>query len=237
MQVRGFIAEDAPDPREGRLAIIAGLGIPVAGLIPQRHLEDLGEAGHSSSRSGVRGGPQVLDDVTISQTYLVWRNPDDHDDSANLADLDDRTRGALDAPLVRPIPAWLQEAKRMLRYPRIWDAVETHWTRPDGERQSVAERLIGHAEHVLTNRFREQLGLGHDPGSWVDPIPPAALQSRPVIVDGTARDGLLLDTDPFVLGLATALDDGRILTAVIPRDLLPYVVPEFASDVPIGRAR
>jgi hypothetical protein len=229
VEITGFIAEDAPDPRAGRRAIIAGLGVPVAGLMPQRHLEDRGELRYSSS-----GGPHLPDEVTISRTYLLWRNPEDHDDQVNLAELDDATRAALDAPLERPVPGWLLEGKRMLRYPRLWDAVQTHWTRPGGERPSAGERLLTHAEHILTNQFRMQLGLA--PREWVARIPAAALQPREVVVDGQPRAGLLLDTDPFVLGLATELDDGRILTAVVARDALPHLVLRFSSDIPIDGA-
>ncbi|WP_375405143.1 hypothetical protein [uncultured Amnibacterium sp.] len=232
MEFAGFIAEDAPDPRDARLAMIEGLGIPVAGLVPQRHLEDRGEAGHSASRHRSGEGPEVLEQVTISRTYLLWRNPDDHEDPANLADLDDATVAALRAPLERAIPGWLHDARRMLRYPRLWEAVQTHWTRPGSERDSVADRLIAHAEYVLSNSFREQLGLGQGPDSWAPPIPPAALQPHPVVVDGAPRDGLLLDTDPLVLGLACDVED-RIVTVVVPRDELPFVTLELASAAPI----
>jgi hypothetical protein len=232
VEFAGFIAEDAPDPREARLAMIAGLGVPAAGLVAQRHLEDRGEAGHSSSR---RLGSGVPDEVTIGQTYVLWRNPDDHDDPVNLADLDDELRRTLDAPLERPVPEWMHEARRMLRYPRLWEAVQTHWSASEKGRRPVAERLIDHAEYTLSNRFREQLGL--EPMEWVAPIPPAALQPCEVLVDGVQQAGLLLDTDPFVLGLGTELADGRVLTAVLPRDLLPWIVLEFASDVPLGGAR
>lgn len=233
MEFAGFIAEDAPDPRDARLAMIEGLGVVAAGLVPQRHLEDRGEAGHSASRRRNGDGPEVLEDVTVSRTYLLWRNPDDHDDPANLADLDDVTRSTLAAPLERQIPEWLHEARRMLRYPRLWEAVQTHWVRPDGDRPSVADRLIAHAEYVLTNSFREQLGLGDGSGSWAPPIPPSALQARAVVVDGVARPGLLLDTDPFVLGLGCQLDDGRIVTVVVDRDAVPLLRLELVSSAPI----
>jgi hypothetical protein len=233
MEISGFIAEDAPDPRNARLAMIAGLGIPAAGLVPQRHLEDRGEAGHSSSRHRTADGPDVLDEVTISRTYLLWRNPDDHDDPANLADLDVVTRATLEAPLELPIPGWLHEARRMLRYPRLWEAVQTHWTREGGDRRTPGDRLIEHAEHVLTNSFREQLGLGHGPGTWAPPIPAAALQAHGIVVDGVVREGLLLDTDPFVLGLGCELDDGRVVTAVVPRDAVPLLRLELLSSDPV----
>ena len=231
MQIVGHLAEDAPDPRPARLELIRGLGVPAAGLVPQQHLEDRGEAGHQSSRRRDGDGPEVLEDVTISRTYLLWRNPDDHDDPVNLADLDESTRAALAAPLERRIPGWLDEARRMLRYPRMWEAVQTHWVRPGGDRPTVEDRLIRHAEHVLTNSYHERLGL--EPMEWVTPIPPAALQAASIVVDGTPRSGVLLDTDPFVVGLGAELDDGRVVTVVVPRDELPHLTLELLSDLPI----
>jgi hypothetical protein len=230
VEFAGFIAEDAPDPREARLAMIEGLGIPVAALVPQRHLEDRGEAGYSASGARDAGG---LDEVTISRTYLLWRNPDDHDDPLNLAELDSATSATVAAALERPVPDWLHEARRMLHYPRLWDAVQTHWSRPEAERPTVGERLIAHTEHVLTNSFREQLGLGDELDSWVQAIPPAALQPRDVVVDGATRPGLLLDTDPFVLALGCELDDGRVVTVVVDRDAVPLLQLQLVSSAPI----
>lgn len=230
MEFAGFIGDDAPDPRDARLATIEGFGIPVAGLVPQRHLENRGEVGYSvfGGRSGA--GPE---EVTISQTYLLWRRPDDHDDPVNLADLDAATSAAVATALERPVPDWLHEARRVLHYPRLWDAVQTHWTSPGAERPTVADRLIAHAEHVLTNSFREQLALGDDPGSWAPSISAGALQPRAVTVDGVARPGLLLDTDPFVLGLGSELDDGRVVTVVVDRDAVPLLQLELVSSAPI----
>lgn len=233
MQFAGHLAEDAPDPRDGRLALIAGLGVPVAGLIPQRHLEERGEASVVSSRRRDGQGPEALEEATVSRTYLLWRNPDDHDDPVNLADLDEATRATLAAPLERPIPEWLEEARRMLRYPRLWEAVQTHWTAPGHEAVPVADRLIAHTEYVLANSFREQLGLADGPDFWPPAIPPAALQPTSVVVDGAPRAGILLDTDPFVLALGVELDDERVVTVVVPRDELPLLTLELAADLPL----
>lgn len=230
MEFSGYLAEDAPDPRDARLEQIRRLGIPVAGLVPQRHLEERGEAGVASSR---RAGAETLEEASVSRTYLLWRNPDDHDDPMNLADLDDATRATLAAPLERPIPDWLHEARRMLRYPRLWEAVQTHWTAPGREATGTGDRLIAHAEHVLADSFREQLGLAEGPEFWPQSIPLAALQPASVVVDGGQRAGLLLDTDPFVLGLGAELDDGRVVTVVVSRDELPFLRLELASDLPV----
>lgn len=236
MEVAGYIPEDAPDPAGERHARIAALGIPVAGLVPQPNLEDLGELGVAESRRWQGDGPEVLVEASVSRTYLLRRNPDDRDDPANLARLDPRTEAQLDRPLERAIPAWLHEARRLLRFPRLWEAVQTHWTAPGEERGTVTDRLLAHAEYVLTNQYREELGLGTGPGSWAPPIPPAALQPAPVVVDGTPRPGLLLDTDPFVQGLGVELADGRMVTVVVARDALPLLRLELADDLPLDPA-
>jgi hypothetical protein len=50
-----------------------------------------------------------------------------------------------------------------------------------------------------------------------------------VQVDGDRVSGMEVDTDPFVYAAAAELPDGRVLTAVVPRDDLPWVRVEFAQ--------
>jgi hypothetical protein len=48
-------------------------------------------------------------------------------------------------------------------------------------------------------------------------------------VDGGTRTGVRIDTDPNVYGVGVELDEQRSLTAVIPRDALPYLEVAFAT--------
>jgi hypothetical protein len=48
-----------------------------------------------------------------------------------------------------------------------------------------------------------------------------------VLVDGMAREGFRIDTDPHVYGLGVDLDAHVVLTAAIPRDALTYVEVAF----------
>ena len=233
MEHAGYLAEDAPDPREELRERITVLGLPVAGLVAQPHLEDRGELGTEESWRSDTAGSERLHELIVSRTYVLWRNPLDRGDPANRRDLDPALAAELARPLERPIPGWLHEARRLLLFPQLEEAVRTHWTAPAGERRTLEERLVAHAEHVLTNAFREELGLASGPGAWAPPIPLAALQPAPVVVDGSARAGLLLDTDPFVVGLATELDDGRHVTVVVARDALPLLRLELAGDLPL----
>jgi hypothetical protein len=83
--------------------------------------------------------------------------------------------------------------------------------------------------NILLNRFR-QAGAEED-----DPLELAGLVDQrcvepgvSVLVDGTAREGFRIDTDPQVYGLGVNLDPHVVLTAVIPRDALNYVEVAFA---------
>ncbi|PZE60354.1 hypothetical protein DEJ33_04985 [Curtobacterium sp. MCPF17_047] len=61
----------------------------------------------------------------------------------------------------------------------------------------------------------------------------SAVQSADVIVDGAVADGgMMIDTDAFVVGVGAPLPDGRIVTAVLSRDLLDLITMEFVADGP-----
>ena len=50
-----------------------------------------------------------------------------------------------------------------------------------------------------------------------------------MLIDGERVSGMEVDTDPFVYALAAEVPDGRVVTAVVPRDQLPWVRVEFAQ--------
>jgi hypothetical protein len=90
-------------------------------------------------------------------------------------------------------------------------------------------------QYVLVNRYRDEHALPDlTDHPWPTLVDERSVQSgHAVLVDGVERSGLLLDTDPFVLGLAVELDDGRVLTAVLPRDDLPMLTVAFVSSTPL----
>jgi hypothetical protein len=197
-------------------------GAPLIGFVRQSALAELGVG---TSGSSTNGGPMTLESVAIS--YTLWRNPEDLDDPANLADLSSLEREALDQEPVRPLPDWMREARRLARFPSIWEAVMT--TRvftPDG--QTLASVLLAHTNHVLMNTFRAERVVGELPGDLDSPVAERHIERVSVTIDGNDVTGLCIDTDPSVYSVGADLGD-RILTAVLPRDHLPYVVLAFET--------
>lgn len=230
MDFVGVLGADAPDPELEQRAVVRALGFDVAGLVAQRHLEDSGSLGVQTSESD-----GVLVRATVSRQYTLWRNPDDRGDPVNLAALDDERRWSLEEVPPWPRPAWLIAGVERMRYPMLWEAVQTHWSVPGATRPTATATLVEQMRHVLMNRCRDEHGIP-DPTEhpWPVLVDERSVQSgHPVLVDGVERPGLLLDTDPFVLGLATVLDDGRVLTAVLPRDELPLLTVAFDSAAPL----
>ncbi|PZE91934.1 hypothetical protein [Curtobacterium sp. MCBD17_008] len=233
MDFGGVLGADAPDPELEQRATVRALGFDVAGLVAQRHLEDSGSLGVQTSESD-----GVLVGATVSRQYTLWRNPDDRDDPVNLAVLDDERRRSLEEVPPWPRPDWLVATVERLRYPMLWEAVQTHWSAPGRTRPTAAETLVQHVQNVLVNQYRDEHALPDLTAehTWPTLVDERSVQSgHPVLVDGAERPGLLLDTDPFVLGLAAELDDGRLLTAVLPRDELSLLTVAFDSAVQLDR--
>lgn len=205
------------------------LPFAVLGLAQQPHLEDWGALGFSET-SGTGG----LSHQAVSIGYTVWRNPEDRDDPVNLAELDEQTRASLEVAPPWPRPAWILEMVERLRYPQLWEAVRTSWHRDDPDYSTLEHQLVHHTNHILMNRFREELGLPHGPTghtgdrAWratETSVNPAAS----VLVDGVETQASEIDTDPFVYAVGVRLTPDIVATAVIPREFLPLVRVELAT--------
>jgi hypothetical protein len=212
--------EDIPPPPT--VDEVAGLfSVPIMSFVSQPSLQELavGTTGSSSN-----GGEMTLDSVTL--TYTLWRNPGDREDPANLAELSDSERKALDAPPVRPLPDWMMERRELMRYPMLWEAVMT--TRvSDAEWQKPESTLVRHVNHVLMNTFREQRVVGI-PGELDSPVTERHIQPVAVPVDGVDVTGMQIDSDPNVYAVGATLGD-RVLTAVVSRDHLAWVRMAFVT--------
>ena len=154
MQFAGVLPEDAPDPRLEREERLKDMPVPIVVLVPQPSVEFV-DFGVSTT-----GSASGIDAMTVSMSATLWRNPVNKSDPVNLADLDEATRRALDEVPPWPRPAWLVESVERMRYPMLWEAVQTTWHREETERSTLDSLLVQHTNHILMNQFREQLGLG-----------------------------------------------------------------------------
>jgi len=227
MRISGRLPEDAPDPRLRLVEQLRAMPVPILGLVPQPNVEDWGAFGMSS---GISNG--VMHQMTVSIGYTLWRNPADRDDPGNLAELDEEARRAVELQTPWPRPSWLLETVARMRYPMLWEAVRTSWHAAGAHRQSPAAELVHHVDHVLRNHYADR--SARDPaarlGAWEPSVDERHVEHGvPVVVNGTAVAGMRIDTDPHVLGLGADLGEAGVLTAVLDRDALPYLVPEFAA--------
>lgn len=196
--------------------------VPLMAFVRQPSLTELGVGTVGSS---LDGAPTSLDSVAISYTW--WRNPKDKDDPVNLADLTAVQRESLEMKPVKPLPDWMLTVRRLMYYPSMWEATMT--TRAlDAEWQTAESILVAHANHILTNTFRDQRVVGGFPGSLDAPIQEHHIEPTNVRIDGVDAPGLRIDTDPHVYALGADLGD-RILTAVVAREYLPHISLAFET--------
>jgi hypothetical protein len=234
MRFAGTMPVDAPDPSEKLREKVAGLGFGVAGLSQQPHLEDWGALGLVEQWQGAGENAQIQH-ASVSRSYTLWRNPRDRDDPVNLLELDEMTRQSLDDIPPWPRPEWLLRQVERMRYPMLWEAVQTHWSAPVVTALPTSDQLVDHVQHVLNNHFRSEHALPPMTGqTWAQLVTIRGVQhDHPVVVDSVERSGVLLDMDPYVVGIGVGLDDGRVLTAAIPRVALPLLQIAFLSGAPL----
>ncbi|PWC07161.1 hypothetical protein [Mycetocola zhujimingii] len=224
MEFVGVLPPDAPDPRLARAEMLKRMPIPVIQLVGQANVE--------VTDISVMSGSDHLgySELTASVNATLWRNPDDKSDPVNLADLDEPMRRAIDEVPPWPRPAWLIEQVERMRYPLLWEAVQTTWRREESEYSTLEECLANHVNYVLMNQFHEELGIQID--DWESPALTSASATRrgvALTLDGAEVVGAEIDTDPFVYAVGAKLPSGGTLTAVLPRDHLPYIDLRFSS--------
>lgn len=209
--------------------MVRAMPVPVIEFVPQPSLEFA-----SFSVSSASNGRTVYE-MAVGVSATLWRNPTDTSDPANLAELDVATRRAIYDVPPWPRPAWLIEHVDRLRYPMLWEAVQTTWHHEESERSTLDALLVHHAKYILMNQFREELGLGVDMHDWSAPGLPSTRVVRhgvDVVIDGLPVRGAEIDTDPFVYAVGARTPHGGVMTAVIPREHLPYVRLQFGERAP-----
>jgi len=224
MRFGGFLPEDAPDPRIALAEKVKLMPVPVMGFVGQPALEDV----HMDNT--MSQGVTEFSHMRVGISYTLWRNPDRRSDPVNLADLDEAMRRGIEGPFPVPRPAWMVEQVERMRYPLLWEAVRTTWHRDPSEFSVPSRLLVEHANHILTNRFRKELGLGEiGADRFAARLTERAVTPRATVtVDGIELPALEIDTDPFVYAIGVELAPGTVVTAIVPRDDLDYVHIEFA---------
>lgn len=219
MEFVGVIPEDAPDPRLAAQERLRDVPFPVRELTPQPALSRLPGAGF------VEGGVgSAHEEWSVTFGYTFWRHPENHDDPRNQRELDERTRRSIEEEPPWGRPAWVRDMAQLFRYPMLHDAVRT--TRYGVERTdaTVSSQLVHHANHVLRNSFREQLGLPIPIGvHFAGEVPPSSVAPAELVVDGEPRTALHIDTDPFVYAVGFEVAERVICTVVLDRDALPFL--------------
>ncbi|MFJ2368174.1 hypothetical protein [Microbacterium sp. NPDC087665] len=218
MEFSGTVPMDAPDPRIEYEARLHALPFGVFELVPQPSLTRL----PMPSFSEMIGAERML---SASFSYAWWRFPDDHSDPRNEIELDERTRRSIEEEPAWGRPTWLIEQAQLLRYPMLWEATRTTWhASPDDSRASLARELVDHANHVLINRFRTELGIPSGPRvgeAWKTTV--TAVSDASATVDGAERPAVQIDTDPFVFAIGFRVDEHIVCTTVVPRDALESI--------------
>ena len=230
-------AGDAPAPPTPD-EVAAAFPVPLATFVDQPSLEEA-----FVSRSGeTLNGEDVMAAATLS--YTVWRNPADHDDPVNLAQLPGALRAQLEFEPPWTLPDWLVQWRARMRHLLLWDAVRTTWTSGAEPRRTVEALTVEHVDYIVMNQFRPaaplpDVGL---PAGELDPedffagglLPSGpeagggAMHGVQVMVDGVSVPGVRIDSDLHVLGLGIELGD-KVLTVAISRDWLPLLRLEFAT--------
>ena len=221
MRFAGRVTPDFPAP-PGIDEVGRRFSVPIMVFAAQPSLEvwGVGETGHGSV-----GEPTIVD--SVSCTFTLWRDPTDHANPINLAELPPFEREQLDQEPVAVLPQWMLDIRERMRYPTLWEAVTTTIIEGNIER-TVDEILVDHVNHILINRFRAERVSGENPGVLDAPASPRHVRPWQVRVDGADLSGIAVDTDPHVFGIAADLGNRR-LTAVIPRDFLPLIDVAFMS--------
>ena len=225
MRFAGRISEDSPDPVVEHWERINEMPFRVFGLAPQSGLEEMDPSGFGSDSdaAGIRDG-------YVGLTYVLFRNPANRSDPANLAELDDPIREALEQRPPWPLPAWYLRQLDLQRYPMLWEAIRTSWYR-DAATPSIDEVLVDHTNYILMNQFRVERGLIGSIGS-LPPAPDVTANSvqrdATLRVDGIDRQAVRIDTDPHVFAIGAPVGD-TLVTVVVNRDELPHINIEVVT--------
>jgi hypothetical protein len=214
-------------PRPGTASEIAAtFGRPVHTFVEQARLD--------LTQPSTIARDDVLD--TVALNYVFVADPSDPEAPSNLVENVAEIDGHLADALAAGQPEWFVAGLRAFRYPMLWEAVVTTVAPDDpersGARDSAAEHLARHVNHVLINTA-EGRSTRPDGAMPVLDAPVTARHAQPgavLVVDGVEHDAVLIDTDPDLVGWGAEVD-GSIVLVVLPRDLVPLVDLRLTSLV------
>ncbi len=223
MRFGGVFPQDVPDRGEQWRRRLLDMPAPIMGLIPQPSLEDTDSIGISSGQD--MAGYASL---SVSITYMLWRNAADHSDPVNLAVLSEQQRVAIETLPSWPRPQWLLERVQNMRYFHLWEAVRTTWNRDLNDQTSLVHQLVDHANYVLNNQYQD---AAVPPG--FTPVPRLASNAVnstvTVVIDGVTSAAAEINTDPFVYAIGAETAPHTVVTAVLPRSELEHIQIAFAT--------
>jgi hypothetical protein len=225
MWFAGVLPEDAPDPRLEAEHRVGRLTFPFAEFAPQPSLARTRMPSFTELVT-----PAGTTEMSVSFSYKLLRNPQDPSDPNNLAVLDDRTRASIESEPERPRPAWLIEMMQERRYPSLWEAVRTSWTRAGIIKPiPLCDQLVLHANHILRNQFRSELGLRPGPAEGDEwKITSTGVKDTTAEVDEAQVPAIEIDTNPFVYAIGFAVTADVVTTVVLSREDMPHVEKRFA---------
>ena len=216
-----MLPQEAPDPRLQMNARLRDLHFPLMSLAPQPSVEDIGAVNINEGTDA----ESLIASLSVRFSYTLRRNPADRADPVNLAALDERTLAALDEPPSWPRPAWLLELAQKMRYPLLWEALRTTWNRDLSEHTTLPRQLVDHTNHVLRNRFRDELQITH--GRISDPawaVKESAVDTAATLdIDGAETPAVQIDTDPLVYAIGAQLLPHVATSVVVAREDLPHI--------------
>ncbi|MGH3653805.1 hypothetical protein [Glutamicibacter sp.] len=227
----GRVDAATPDPRIAQAEQLKLMPVPVMGLSVQPLVDD---AGYLSVQDNY--DDHGLCDMSVSVSYTLWKAEVDR--SKSLGGLEqDAVEGVVPGSVHQyRLPRWLAEYVRRMNYPQLFEAVRTTWTRDSEAGQTLAAALVDHANYVLINQFRQELGLPQESSA----IPPLILTEKTVNgqaevhIEDSKTAGAEIDTDPYIYAAGVEFPSGALMTAVLPRKYLDQLELRFAVR-PQGR--
>lgn len=193
--------------------------VPVYGLVAQPRLR-------FASHGATRGGAMTYS-VSISYSYLA--EPGEPDAAVNFVEDIDEVRGWLRKADLDQQPDWFKAGIAAARYPMLWEAVLTAID-PDGDR-SLDEHLADHVNHLLVNTMEHRRALDANRIPQLDHAVRAShAQPATVTVSGSPVPGLVIDTDPDLVGWAVRVEDALVVLG-LPRDRVDSLILELG---PVG---